>query len=153
MIGSKKDFSANCAVPLRPPRGRTGFAPTPFGRPAAKTQTTSQFGPEPVPLRSDVVRSGYGMSASDGLGCPGSELGKFAYLLGELRHVAFIHPNLVISRPRVQTVYRPAARPSRGGCQLEGVSFLLIASDLRVASHLAIHFCSCGRGRRPIWKS
>jgi hypothetical protein len=34
---------------------------------------------------SDVVRSEYEMSAGDGLGYPGSELGKFVYLLGELR--------------------------------------------------------------------
>jgi hypothetical protein len=36
------------------------------------------------PLPSDVVRSGceYGMGVSDGLGYPGSELGKFVYLLG-----------------------------------------------------------------------
>jgi hypothetical protein len=67
------------------------------------------------PLSSAVVHFEYGMSASDGLGYPCSELGKFVYLLGELRHVAFISSHLVISRPRVHP-----ARPSRGDCQLEG---------------------------------
>jgi hypothetical protein len=55
------------------------------------------------------------VSASDGLGYFGSEPGKFIYLLGELRHAAFISPHLVISRPLVQT-----ARPRDGDCQLEG---------------------------------
>jgi hypothetical protein len=41
-----------------------------------------------------MVRSEYGMSASDGLGCPGSEPGKLVYLLGDLRHVPLHRPSL-----------------------------------------------------------
>jgi hypothetical protein len=35
-----------------------------------------------------MVRFEYGMTASDGLGCAGSEPGKLIYLLGEPRHVS-----------------------------------------------------------------
>ena len=46
------------------------------------------------PLPSDAVRSEYFVTASDGVGCAGSEPGKFIYLLGDLEHVPLHRPSL-----------------------------------------------------------
>jgi hypothetical protein len=70
------------------------------------TQYSKHFGSSlgsPVLLTCDMVRSEYGVSANDGLGYFGSEPSKLIYLVGDLRHAAFINPHWRISRPLVET--------------------------------------------------
>jgi hypothetical protein len=46
------------------------------------------------PLTSGKVRFEYGLTASDGVRCAGSEPGKLIHLLGDLQHVPLHRPSL-----------------------------------------------------------